>query len=135
MTYSYKTLGLVLLLGCGITRPTPENLSPSQRVTTVLLVNEGSDVIRIYDNLGRIATIMPGRVRCVKLYNSSTNMQLSFSLVGKHTRWYAVAQDFGGGRGWIWRINSQMPIQSTITIVSHYNCIPGAEGSIRDVRR
>lgn len=133
MIFFLRTFGLVLLLGCGIVRSTQEDLS--RQVTTILLVNEALYVVDIYDDSGRIATIMPGRVKCVKLHTSYTNMQLSFSFVGNNTRWYALAQDFGVRKAWIWRINSQMPVHSTITIVDHYHCIPGAEGSIRDVRR
>lgn len=130
-------VGLALMImGCGAARQTNERSAPYRhQITTILIANVGQDVVRVYDDLGRIATVMSGRVKCVKVRNPQGSFQFSFSLLARRNRYYAPTQNFGVGNGWVWRIDGNMPIQSTITIFWHDVCIPGSEGSIRDIRQ
>ena len=129
------TVGLALIMGCGVARQTNEGLAPYRRITTILVANEGLDMIRVYDGMERIATVMSGRAKCVQLKSPERTFQLSFSiLAGGGNRYFAPIQSFGSSSGWIWTIDGSLPTISTIRINVHDVCNPGGEGSIREIR-
>ncbi len=82
-----------------------------------------------------MATVNPGRAKCVKLRNVGTTPILSFEMLGSRSRWYSQERNFMGRPGWIWRIDSNLPTMSTSRITVHYQCIPGAEESNTAVLR
>ena len=107
-------VGLAVSVGCGAARQGSQTNELTRNDVYLLIVNDGYDQIRVYDDFSRIATIMSGQSKCVKLRNPERNTQLSFSYLASNRRWYTPEQSFAGQPGWVWTINSRTPINSTI---------------------
>ena len=128
-------VGLALIMGCGTARQMDEGLAPAREITTLLIVNEGMGTLRVYDDMGRIATVMSGRATCVEIISPDRNVSLSFNLVGASQRFYSPLQSFSGINGWVWWIDYYLGVYSTTKLRPHDVCVPGGEGFVRDVRR
>jgi hypothetical protein len=117
----FIVVGLAIIVGCGAARQGFTNNFARDDVY-LLIVNDGYDLIKVYDDVGRIATIFSGQEECVRLRRSDEFVQFSFSALASKTRWYAPSQNFSGRPGWIWTIDSRMASYSTIRIIAAEPC-------------
>ena len=113
----FIVVGLAMIVGCGAARQGTISNNLARNDVYLLIVNDGYDQIKVYDDFGRIATIMSGRSKCVKLRNPERNVQFSFQALASRTRWYTPKQNFSGRSGWRWTINSRMGNNSTIRMM------------------
>jgi len=110
----FIVVGLAVIVGCSAARQGFRSDNLAREDIRILLINDGYDDIRVYDELGRIATIFPGRSECVRLRNPEQTTQLSFDFIASRRRYYTPTQNFSGSSGWEWTINSRMAANSTI---------------------
>ena len=108
----FIVVGLAVIVGCGAARQGTRNENPTRGAVYMLIVNEGYDQIRVYDNFSRIATLSSGQKACVRLKTPEIVTQFSFSYLASREKWYTPVQNFTGFSGWRWVINSRMPINS-----------------------
>ena len=121
-------LSMVVAVGCGAARTGTED-GLLQAEPTLLIINQSIDMLRIYDHMGRIVTVSPGRTECVRFRNVQSVRRLSFTYVGSFERWYTPEAPFDGYEGWVWRINTSQPALSTIDIMPTSRCEIGSHRS------
>ena len=107
-------VGLAVIVGCGAARQGNRTENSARSAVYMLIINDGYDQIKVYDSFSKIATITSGRSACFRLRNPERSIQFSFSYITSRKRWYAPEQHFAGRPGWVWTINSRMPVNSTI---------------------
>ncbi len=91
--------------------------------STLLVVNTGIDVLRIYEGGNRrIGTVYPGMSECIQLRNPDSIRELSFGYLAGFERYRAAQDQFGYGVHWTWNINSSMPAFSEIDIYPTERC-------------
>ncbi len=111
---------LVLVMGCatssgGLEFEGKQEVGPNY--PSLLIQNTGIDVLRIYENGRRIATVYPSQEECVFLRSAiSGTTELSFGYLGspRSVRWIAQQSHFNRQSGWAWVINSNQPTLSGI---------------------
>lgn len=90
---------------------------------TLFVQNTGIDVIRIYEEGRRIATVYPGQGECILLRNAQSSFsRLSFGFLASRDRWYSAQETFSEGSGWVWNINSNLPNFSEVDIYPSERC-------------
>ena len=92
-----KTLILGLFLVACVSVPTRPD-----EATTLLVVNGGISVLKIYDPYGRIATIYPNQTECVKLRDYHSDVQLRVVELAGDTA-YGPSFTPTSERGWVWK--------------------------------
>jgi len=123
----YKILLLLTLLlvtlGCRSGQYYTQNAvgNPETYNSTMLIVNEGIDQVRVYDGIGIGYTVLPSQARCIRLNNPASS-QLSFAVFGQHGRWYTPEQSYLSNGGWLWIINSTQAAMSTTRIMESEIC-------------
>ena len=123
-------MALTIIIGCASNMQGGMDMGVGQKrdvgddIPTLLVVNQGIDVIRIYEGGRRIGTVYPGRSECILLRNHQTMRELSFGyLAGRASdRWYAAQTDFRQGQHWTWNINSNLHTFSEIDIYPTTKC-------------
>ena len=110
----FIVVGLAVIVGCGAARQGTITTNRTRDAVYMLIVNDGYDQIRVYDDFSRIATISSGQSACVRLRDPERSTQFSFSYITSRKQWYAPTQSFAGSTGWVWTINSRMARNSTI---------------------
>ena len=117
---------LMLIIGCAAPMSSGisvENGRSSNDFPSVLIQNTGIDVLRIYENGRRIASVYPGQQRCVLLKTAGSGMaSLSFGYLASRDRWFAVQQQFSHGEGWVWIIDASLPALSEMNIYLTERC-------------
>jgi hypothetical protein len=76
---------LAVVAACG----GPPNLAPN-RGPTLLVTNRGIGSLVLYDEQGRLATVMPAESRCVPLRNPTKGQVLHYAIEGEtyETPWF-----------------------------------------------
>ena len=117
---------LVLVMGCVTSASNTFELKKGNEnlnFPSLLIQNTGIDVLRIYENGRRIASVYPGQQRCVLLKSAANGMaSLSFGYLASHNRWFAIQQQFSHGEGWVWVIDASLPALSEINIYLTERC-------------
>lgn len=97
--------------------------SQEENDPTLFVQNTGIDVVRIYQDGKKIATVYPGQSQCVRLRNAQSSFnQLSFGFLAGTERWYSTQESFSEGSGWVWNINSNLPTFSEIDFYPADRC-------------
>lgn len=120
-------MALTIIIGCASNMAGGMDIGAQKRdvgddTPTLLVVNTGIDVIRIYEGNRKLGTVYPGRSECILLRNHETMRQLSFGYLASFDRWYAAQEQFSDGQGWVWKINSNLPTFSEIDIYPTEKC-------------
>ncbi len=90
---------------------------------TLWVQNTGIDVVRVYQNGRRIASVYPGQGQCVRLRHAQSSYnELTFGFLAGSQRWPAAQADFRAGSGWVWNINSNLPNHSEFDIYPSERC-------------
>ena len=113
---------LVTLAGCGAAQH--NEVYPETYPNTMLIVNDGIDQIRVYENDGVGYTVPPSQARCIRLRNPYS-AQMSFSVLGQRGRWYTPEQSYETDMGWLWVITPHNAAMSTTRIVEAEPCTIG----------
>ena len=123
-------LSMLMIIGCAA--PMASGISvekgrSNNDFPSLLIQNTGIDVIRIYENGRRIASVYPGRSECLLLRNYQILGRLSFGyLAGRSSdRWFAAQDRFDRGEGWVWNINASRPVHSELDIYPAERCDTG----------
>lgn len=119
---------LMLIIGCAAPMSkgiSVEKGSSRHDFPSLLIQNTGIDVIRIYQNGRRIASVYPGRSECILLRNYQMNSRLSFGHLAGRARWFAIQNQFNRGAGWVWNIDASRPTFSEIDIHPSARCDNG----------
>ena len=110
----FIVVGLAVIVGCGAARQGTSSTNQAREAIYMLIVNDGYDDIKVYDDFSKVATISSGQSACVRLRSPHRTIQFSFSYLASSGRWYAPRQNFSGSSGWEWTINSRMANNSRI---------------------
>lgn len=118
---------LVLAMGCASSMSNGLEVGDNDRepnFPSLLIQNTGIDVLRVYENGRRIASVYPGQQECVLLRNAAAGIaELTFGvLAGGNDRWAAQQQHFDRNDGWAWVIDGSRPEQSEIQIFPTERC-------------
>ena len=118
---------VMLIVGCVTTADNLLSISAREgniaQSPSLLVQNTGIDVIRIYENGRRIASIYPGQSECILLRAAvASSSRLSFGQLASDQRWYSVQESFAVDEGWVWNINTSSPTFSEIDIYPSERC-------------
>jgi hypothetical protein len=76
----------------------------------VLVVNEGFDVLVIYDGGGRLGSVYPGREKCFRLGRSVYSTQQIYFRVLSSQRYYrSPSFTPANAKTWVWKLTGNVP--------------------------
>lgn len=121
--------GAVALLaaGCAERAASPyEAIGPDADGTTVLVQNTGIDPIAIYvqEEPARLATVMPGRARCVNLRIVQDAQRLIAESIGGGETTVSPLFAIRPGEGWVWTVGTS-PVDG-LSLVPKAQCDSGS---------